>query len=74
MGRLIGRRCMGRCWGGRGILEGGEENWIVWEHTAGNGVAKGEGGRGDSQRESIFEAQGTEGRCWIWIHGICALG
>jgi hypothetical protein len=51
---------MGRCWGGRGILEGGEEDWIVWEHTAGNGVAKGEGGRGDSQRESIFEAQGTE--------------
>jgi hypothetical protein len=50
---------MGRCWGGRGILEEGQEDWIVWENTAGNGVAQGEGGRAflrpDEQRGTLLD-------------------
>ena len=38
MARLIGGRCMGRCWGGRDIREGLEmENGGGWEYACGLG-------------------------------------
>jgi hypothetical protein len=74
MGRSIGRRCMGKFWGERGICE--ELGSFCKEREERKELSGGERGKvqrsaGTTKALALFEDDMEDGKGRCWIHGIC---